>query len=113
MLGLVTFLGPVGEYLILKRLADPWSIYLIIEVVLTTYAVYWWYVIDRRERNFRTGPVQNIGVILISILALPIYFVRSRGWGRGALASLGMLGVFVVLIALAYAGEKVGRSIAF
>ena len=113
MLALVTFLGPVGEYLILKRLAEPWSLYLIIEVVLTTYAVYWWYTIDRRERTFRTGPFQNIGVVAISFIALPIYFVRSRGWARGSLASLAMLGVMIVLVMMAYAGERLGRSIAF
>jgi CDP-diglyceride synthetase len=113
MLALVSFLGPIGEYLVLKRLAEPWSICLIIEAILTTYAVYWWYTIDRRERNFRTGPLQNIGVVAISVLALPIYFVRSRGWVRGAVATLALLGVIIAVAALAYAGGRIGRSIAF
>jgi hypothetical protein len=112
MLGLVSFLLPMGEFLIFKRSIEPWSMYMFVEVALTTYAVYWWYVLDRRERNFRTGAIQNIGVVLISVLALPIYFIRSRGWGRGALASLAMLAIFIVAGALGYAGEYLGRAIA-
>ena len=113
MLGLVSFLLPMGEFLIFKRPVEPWSMYMFVEAALTAYAVYWWYVIDRRERNFRTGAFQNMGVIFISVVALPIYFIRSRGWGRGTLATLAMLGLFIVAGVLTYAGEYVGRAIAF
>src|SRR5260221_8211989 len=113
MLVIVSFVLPMGEWLILKRPAPPWSMYQLVEVLLTTYAVYWWYVLDKRERNFPAGLLQNIGVVLINIVALPIYFFRSRGWKRGALATLGMLGVLVCVGLLTYAGELAGRAIAF
>jgi hypothetical protein len=113
MLGLVSFLLPMGELLVFKRPVERWSMYMFVEVILSTYATYWWYVIDKRERNFRAGVFQNMGVVFLSIIALPIYFIRSRGWGRGALASLGAVGVAICVGVLTYLGESAGRAIAF
>jgi CDP-diglyceride synthetase len=113
MLGLVSFLLPMGEFLILKRSAEPLSMYAFIELALSTYAVYWWYVADKRERAFRAGTIQNVGVILLSIVAVPIYLVRSRGWGHGALAILWVVVVVTAIVALDWAGQLTGRYIAF
>ena len=113
MLAVVSFLIPMGQWLILKRRVEPWSTIELAQVALTTYAIYWWYVLDKRERGFRAGPLQNIGVIFLNIVALPIYFVRSRGWKRGAIATLGMLGVAICAGLLVWAGEWTGYVIAF
>jgi len=111
MLALVSFLMPFGEMLILRRPAPDWSTIWFAELFLTTYAVYWWYVMDKRERNFRTGAIQNFGVIWLSVIALPVYFVRSRGWKRGLLAILAGFGVVLFVAALSYVGEKAGGAI--
>ena len=112
MLAIVSFVLPMGELLIFKRPLTTANTYMLAEVLLSAYAVYWWYVVDRRERNFRTGIFQNIGVAVFTLVGLPIYFIRSRGWGRGALATLGALGVLVCVGLLTYLGELAGRAIA-
>jgi hypothetical protein len=53
----------------------------------------------------------NGGVIVAAIIALPIYFVRSRGWKRGALATLAALAVFGITLALGELGEWLGTRL--
>jgi hypothetical protein len=62
-----------------------------------TILVYWGYHLDKRERAFRAGPIQNIGVLILSVIAVPVYLVRSRGWKRGAVAT-GLAFGFVLLV---------------
>jgi hypothetical protein len=61
---------------------------------------------DKRERNFRTGVIQNLGVIWVSVIALPVYFVRSRGWKRGLLAILAGFGVVLLVAGAVLCGRK-------
>jgi len=111
MLVIVSFVLPMGEHVIFKRSAPPLS-YMLVEVVLIAYAIYWWYVLGRREREFRAGTLQNIGVAVFALVGLPIYFIRSRGllWGSAAIGVAVF--VFICISVLAYLGELVGRAIA-
>ena len=113
MLGLVSFLLPMGEFLIFKRHVEPLSAYMFVEMVLSTYAIYWWYTADKRERSFLAGPLQNLGVIFLTPVALPVYFVRSRGWARGAIATLWGVWVVAAVVGLTWLGQIIGWSIAF
>ncbi|HEY0281083.1 MAG TPA: hypothetical protein VGC27_00470 [Rhizomicrobium sp.] len=113
MLALVSFSLPLGEMVVLHRPAPRWSTLSFAEAFLTAYAIYWWYVTDKRERSFTAGRVQDFGVILATIIALPVYFVRSRGWWRGALAILGALAIIILVGLLALVGGRIGAAIAF
>ena len=113
MLALVSLLLPLGEVVIRRRPPEPWGPTTLIDVVLTTYAIYWWYVLDKRQRNFPAGSWQNLGVIFIFIVALPVYFIRSRGWGMGTVAILVMVVAVVASGVLSYVGEQIGWRIAF
>jgi CDP-diglyceride synthetase len=53
----------------------------------------------------------NGGVIAAAIIALPIYFVRTRGWKRGALTTLGALVVFGLTFVLGELGEWLGKRL--
>jgi hypothetical protein len=112
MLLAVSFLIPLGEVLVLGH-PEPFGKFGLIYSVLAACAIYWWYHLDKRERGFRAGAIQNIGVAVFSIIGLPVYFFRSRGLGRGALATLIALAIFIVASVLIAAGEVVGRHIAF
>src|SRR5262245_48189456 len=79
---------PFIEVVIFRRPIDPFSPYSIIDMVLFAGATYWWYVVDKRQRSFVAGGVQNISVIFLSIIGLPVYFVRSRGWLKGISATI-------------------------
>ena len=70
--------------------------------------IYWWYHADKRERAYAAGPLMNGGVIVAAVIALPIYFVRSRGWKGGALATVTALVVLGVTLGLGELGELAG-----
>jgi 4-amino-4-deoxy-L-arabinose transferase-like glycosyltransferase len=53
----------------------------------------------------------NGGVIVAAIVALPIYFVRSRGWKRGALATVGAAVVLGITLLLGELGERLGHAL--
>ena len=50
-------------------------------------------------------------VVALAIVALPVYFVRSRGWKRGALATAIAIGFFGLTLVLGELGEKIGRAL--
>lgn len=81
------------------------------ETFVAIALVFWWYHVDKRSRGYRAGPLMNGGVIAAAIIALPIYFVRSRGWRRGTLATLGALAVFGVTFVLGELGEWLGTRL--
>jgi hypothetical protein len=81
-------------------------------IFLSIAPIYWWYYVDKAQMNFRAGPIQNAGVIALAIVALPVYFVRSRGWKRGSFFILMMAVALAISIALEEAGEVIGAAIA-
>jgi hypothetical protein len=113
MLAIVSFVLPMGELVIFKRPLTHPNTYMLAEFGLNAYAIYWWYVTDRRERNFRAGTFQNMAVAAFTLVGLPVYFVRSRGWIHGLIATAAALGIFACVVALSYSGQATGRVIAF
>ncbi|WP_460834774.1 hypothetical protein [Lysobacter humi (ex Lee et al. 2017)] len=53
--------------------------------------IFWWYRTDTSERNYKRTPWLNVSVIAVAALALPYYFFRSRGFKRGAVATLALI----------------------
>ena len=74
------------------------------EVVL----LFWWYHVDKKEHGYRAGPLMNGGMLFMAAVALPIYFVRTRGWRRGGRA-IALAAAFLALtLLLGEAGEWLG-----
>ena len=71
--------------------------------------VFWWYHVDKREHGYQAGPLMNAGILVLAIVAFPIYFVRTRGWKRGAMATLLAAGFFAILLGLGELGEWIGE----
>jgi hypothetical protein len=73
--------------------------------------LFWWFHLDKAEHNYRAGKLMNAGVLVLAAVALPIYFIRSRGWQRGAIA----IGIALVYLAgtflLAELGERLGAAL--
>jgi hypothetical protein len=81
------------------------------ETALSLIVLFWWYHLDKAEHDYRAGKLMNAGVLLVAVLALPIYFIRSRGWKRGAMA----IGVALLFLAgtfiLSELGERLGAAL--
>jgi len=107
LLGVVSFVGPLLEMLITGKVEDL-SKFDLAATIVSIPLIFWWYHVDKREHGYQAGPLMNGGIVAVAIVALPIYFVRTRGWKRGAVATLLALGVFAILLGLAELGEWIG-----
>ena len=87
---------------------EMFSAYGLAETAVSLVVLFWWYHLDKAEHNYQAGRLMNAGVLLLAVAALPIYFIRSRGWRRGAraivLAALFLGATFV----LGELGERLG-----
>ena len=73
--------------------------------LLSIPPIFWWYHVDKAEHGYRAGPLMNGGMLLAVVVAMPIYFIRSRGWKNGGRATLIAGLAFAVLYGLGEAGE--------
>src|SRR5882724_7172548 len=111
ILAIISLLGPMLEMVVTGRV-ESFSNFDLAETFLSLAPIYWWYYVDKEQRQFRAGPLLNVGVIALAIIALPVYFIRSRGWKRGGVICLYALGVVGVLYLLETLGEFIGEAIA-
>ncbi|MFL6566478.1 MAG: hypothetical protein ACJ8G5_16190 [Burkholderiales bacterium] len=107
LLGVVSFVGPLLEILITGKVEDL-SKFDLATTIVSIPLIFWWYHVDKREHGYQAGPLMNGGIVAVAIVALPIYFVRTRGWKRGAIATAFALGIFAILLGLAELGERIG-----
>ena len=108
LLGVVSLVGPFLEMLVTGKVEDL-SKFDLATTIVSIPLIFWWYHVDKREHDYQAGPLMNGGVVAVAIVALPIYFVRTRGWKRGAVATLLALAVFLVLLGLSELGEWIGE----
>lgn len=108
LLGVVSFAGPLLEMLVTGQVQDL-SKFDLATTIVSIPLIFWWYHVDKREHDYQAGPLMNGGIVAVAIVALPIYFVRTRGWKRGAVATLLALGIFAILLGLAELGEWMGE----
>jgi hypothetical protein len=111
VLAAITLLTPIVETLVTGRV-EPFSNFDLGGSFLSLLPIYWWYHHDKDETGYRAGPLLNVGVAALAVVALPVYFVRSRGWKRGGVICLYALGVLGVLYLLETLGELIGEAIA-
>src|SRR2546422_337552 len=85
LLGLLSLAGPLIEMGVTGRV-ESFGKFALAESFISLPLIYWWYHVDKDQRNYKAGPLMNVGVVALTILALPVYFIRSRGWKRASIA---------------------------
>ena len=100
--GLSFVSGATGQYLYPGQEVSPVDLWF---MPVFAILVFWWYRLDTSQRGYRRTPWLNVGVIAIAALALPYYFFRSRGFKRGVLATLALLGAIVASGILTLGGQ--------
>ena len=110
VLAVLSFVSPVVEVLATGRV-ETFSRFGMAETLVSLVVLFWWYHLDKAEHDYRAGKLMNAGVLVLAAVALPVYFLRSRGWKRGALA----IGVALLFLAgtfvLAELGERLGAAL--
>jgi hypothetical protein len=107
LLALISLVSPIIEVMVTGRV-ETMGTFGLVETGISILIVLWWYHIDKQERNYRAGPLMNAGVVALAIVALPVYFIRSRGWKKGAVATAIAIGFVAVTLVLGEVGEKIG-----
>ena len=109
LLALLSFAGPFAETLITGGVEEfgRWELG---ETFVGLILIFWWYHVDKAEHAYRAGPLMNGGMLLAVVVAMPIYFVRSRGWKQGAIALAVAIAVFAALLGLGEAGEYLAKE---
>jgi hypothetical protein len=107
LLALISFVAPLAERWATGRV-DPFSSYGLAEMALSLVVLFWWYHLDKAEHAYQAGKLMNAGVLLLALVALPVYFIRSRGWQRGTRTTAFALLFLGATLALGEAGEWLG-----
>ena len=110
VLGAISFVMPAVERAMTGRV-EMLSTYGLVETALSLIALFWWFHLDKAEQNYRAGKLMNAGVLILAAVALPIYFLRSRGWKRGGIAIVWAIVFLGVMFVLETAGEWLGGYI--
>jgi len=106
-LATISFVVPMIEVAVTGH-AAPYGKFAITQMLLFAPATYYWYHSDKSERFYRASAVLNVGIIFAPYLAFPYYFLRTRGWRRGALSIAKGIAALVALGLIDGAGEAVG-----
>lgn len=108
LLAALSAAGPVLEIAFTGEIADwgPWTMG---ETLASAALIFWWYHLDKAERDYRAGMLMNAGMLALAALALPVYLIRTRGWKRGAIAIAVAAALFGALLALEELGEWLGE----
>ena len=110
LLGVVSLAGPVLEGWWTGRI-ESMSGFDLAMTVVSISLIFRWYHLDKRERDYQAGPLMNVGVIALAMLALPIYFIRSRGWKRGLVATFYAAGILALTLGLNELGERISAAL--
>src|SRR4051794_14852208 len=107
LLAAVALLSPALESAMTGRV-DMLSTYGLAETAVSLVLLFWWYHLDKADHDYQAGKLMNAGVLLLAVIALPIYFIRSRGWQRGARAIVVAALFLGATFALSELGERLG-----
>lgn len=72
--------------------------------VLYSFMGFLWYRADSNGRGWVRSPWMNIAIILLAVVAIPYYLVRSRPAGQRLSAVMKFLGCLVLMLACMMAG---------
>lgn len=108
LMAAISFASPLAESLATGRV-DMLSRFDMGEMGVSIVLLFWWWHLDKVERDYAASRLMNAGVLILAAVVLPIYFVRTRGWKRGGI-TIAIAAAFVLLtFVLAEAGEWLGN----
>jgi hypothetical protein len=81
--------------------SNGWTV---LSSLLFSFLSFYWYRLDSEVRQYRRSRWLNVGIVMLGIVAVPYYLVRSRPAGQKGRALLRLAGFGVVLVTAAVAG---------
>jgi hypothetical protein len=93
---LTIFAGVLG-FMEARGIPEPQAMQVLSSIAFSALT-FWWFWLDSEARAYRRSPFLSIGIIVLGLLVVPYYLVRSRSKGT-RLAALGKLIAFVLIAA--------------
>jgi uncharacterized protein YqgC (DUF456 family) len=84
-------------YLDMRAIREPAWVALATSLIFSGL-IFWWYLADTEEQRYRRTALLNIAVIVISVIAVPYYVLRSRAKGERLKAFGRLIGFFVLML---------------
>ena len=108
LMAAVSFASPLAESYVTGGV-ETLSTFGLVETGVSVVLLFWWYHLDKAERSFAASRIMNAGVLALAAIALPVYFVRTRGW-KGGGVTIGLAAAFLLAtFVLGEAGEWLGN----
>ncbi|MVW59526.1 hypothetical protein GPY61_06255 [Massilia sp. NEAU-DD11] len=82
--------------------SNGWAV---LSTVLFSFLSFCWYRLDSDAHQYRRTALLNVGVVMLAIVAVPYYLVRSRPAGQKGRALLRLAGFCLVLVVAAGLGS--------
>jgi hypothetical protein len=76
----------------------------VLATLMFSFLCFCWYRVDSEERMYRRTALLNVGIVMLAILAVPYYLVRSRPAGQKGRALLRLAGFCALLVVAAGIG---------
>jgi hypothetical protein len=111
LLAALSFASPLAERLATGRI-EAFSTFGLVSTLVSVVLLFWWYHLDKAERGYTAGRLMNAGVLVAAVIALPVYFVRTRGWKRGGIAILLAAAFLLATFLLEESGAWLGGRLA-
>lgn len=83
---------------------NPWPPYLVIFNLIMASLLFVWYHLDSTERSYKRSRILNVGIVLLPIIAMPYYLIRSRGIKKGSIATCVFILAIIISLILTEAG---------
>ena len=100
--------GATAMFMYPGQVLAPSSFAIGIVALFITFA---WYRMDSDSRAYKRSLLSSAAIIGLGIFALPYYLFRTRGFRRGALATLIFLLITIGYSVLGYLGELAVRAV--
>ena len=71
-------------------------------IIITTFVMYYWFVTDASELNITPSVGLKISVICVSIIALPYYLFKYKGFKNTLIAFSKVIGFIIISLAAIY-----------
>jgi hypothetical protein len=99
--------GVTANWLFPGQLLPPSSLAITIAAL---FLIFRWYQLDSDSREFKRTPLLSMAIIGVTILAVPYYLFRTRGFRQGLLATLVVLLAAIGYSAVGYVGQIAARA---
>jgi hypothetical protein len=109
ILAVISLVVPMLE-MVMTGKVEELGTFALVQNLLSIPPIFWWYHVDKAQKGYRAGPLMNVGVVAVAILALPVYFIRSRGWKRGSFSIVKGIVVVAAITLLGMLGEWIGKG---